>query len=105
VRLTNPALKSERDLAKIIEFLQASQKAHGFLFGSDQFELIKNTRDKYLHVQLTNPSRKILDETRLRGVISRLSALLELCILSDLGFEGGSLKLIAERKFKNAKRY
>ncbi len=92
------------NLKSILNAIHDSVKQHGILFTVDEIALIVNTRDKFLHIELTDPSRKTLDDYELYDATEKLCAMFEIAILSDLGFGQQALSAIAKRKISVAKR-
>jgi hypothetical protein len=63
-----------------------------------------NTRDRFAHIELTDPTRKPLDDYQLYDATAKLCAMLEIAVLCDLGFDTQTLSNIAQRKISEAKR-
>lgn len=104
MRISDPSLRTERSLATIITALQDLIKQYGILFASNEIELLVNTRDKFAHIELTDPTRKPLDDYQLYDATAKLCAMLEIAVLCDLGFDAQTLTNIAQRKIAEAKR-
>ncbi len=104
MRISDPTLRTERSLWKIINALQDLIKPYGILFATNEIELLVNTRDKFAHIELTDPTRKPLDDYQLYDATAKLCAMLEIAVLCDLGFDAQTLSNIAQRKIAEAKR-
>lgn len=104
MRISDPKLRTERSLATIIIALQDLIKPYGILFATNEIELLVNTRDKFAHIELTDPTRKPLDDYQLYDPTEKLCAMLEIAVLCDLGFDAQTLSNIAQRKIAEAKR-
>lgn len=104
MRISDPSLRTERSLFKIINALQDLITPYGILFATNEIELLVNTRDKFAHIELTDPTRKPLDDYQLYDATAKLCAMLEIAVLCDLGFDAQTLSNIAKRKIAEAKR-
>ncbi|MCK5018881.1 MAG: hypothetical protein KAS32_17600 [Candidatus Peribacteraceae bacterium] len=92
------------DLKPILQSIHNSIKKYGHLFADDEFEIIANSRNKFTHIELRDPSKKIFKNHELNDVTKKLSAMLEIRMLMNLGFKDETLDRIAKQKIVEAKR-